>query len=414
MRRRRRTSRSRATTGRISTWRRGFSRCSSPPRTRRRAWPPSSRARARVPRPMRLLVLGGTLFVGRHLVEAALERGHEVTLFNRGRTNLDLFPQVERLQGDRDGDLSALEGRSWDAVFDPSGYVPRVVRASAEALVDSVGHYTFVSSGSVLSLRARLSRRAESRRGARGGDRRRQQGVRGAEGAGGARGRAGLPWPHARPPCRSHRRELRLDEPIRVLDSPRSRRRRGARPAPRDWTIQIVDARDLVDWALDRAEQGEAGTFNVAGPERPITIEELVETAKRQAAATPASPGWTRISCSIKGSSRSTMCRSGWRSAVIPSFRASTRWTTPRHSAPASRFVPLEETIAAPLPGSGNGAFVPLERTTAPVRRSPACHRRARPKCFGPGESEGDRWYSGNEREPRAGLRGGEGRDRRT
>ena len=98
---------------------------------------------------MRLLVLGGTLFVGRHLVEAALDRGHEVTLFNRGRTNTDLFPQAERLQGNRDGDLSALEGRTWDAVFDPSGYVPRVVRASAEALAESVGHYTFVSSGSV-------------------------------------------------------------------------------------------------------------------------------------------------------------------------------------------------------------------------------------------------------------------------
>src|SRR5215204_6319836 len=98
---------------------------------------------------MRLLVLGGTLFVGRHLVEAALDRGHEVTLFNRGRTNADLFPQAERLQGDRDGDLSALRGHSWDAVFDPSGYVPRVVRASAEALANSVGHYTFVSSGSV-------------------------------------------------------------------------------------------------------------------------------------------------------------------------------------------------------------------------------------------------------------------------
>ena len=97
---------------------------------------------------MRLLVLGGTKFLGRAAVEAALERGHEVTLFNRGETNPELFPEAEKLRGDRDGDLSALEGREWDGVIDPSGYVPRVVRASAE-LLRSSGHYVFVSSGSV-------------------------------------------------------------------------------------------------------------------------------------------------------------------------------------------------------------------------------------------------------------------------
>jgi 2'-hydroxyisoflavone reductase len=78
----------------------------------------------------------------------ALARGHEVTLFNRGQTNPGLFPEAEKLRGDRDGDLSALEGREWDAVIDPSGFVPRLVRASAELLRGS-GHYIFVSSGSV-------------------------------------------------------------------------------------------------------------------------------------------------------------------------------------------------------------------------------------------------------------------------
>ena len=97
---------------------------------------------------VRILVLGGTKFLGRAVSEAALAAGHELTLFNRGETNPELFPEAERLRGNRDGDLSALEGRSWDAVVDPSGYVPRVVRASAELLRDS-GHYTFVSSCSV-------------------------------------------------------------------------------------------------------------------------------------------------------------------------------------------------------------------------------------------------------------------------
>jgi nucleoside-diphosphate-sugar epimerase len=98
---------------------------------------------------VRLLVIGGTRFLGRALVEDALAHGHEVTLFNRGQTNPELFPQVERITGDRDGGLDALEGRTWDAVIDTCGYFPRIVRASAEALRDAVGTYVFISTISV-------------------------------------------------------------------------------------------------------------------------------------------------------------------------------------------------------------------------------------------------------------------------
>src|SRR5437762_3556645 len=83
---------------------------------------------------MRILVLGGTRFLGRHVVEAARSRGHVLTLFNRGRSNPELHPGVERLTGDRDGGLGALAGRTWDAVVDPSGFFPRIVDASARAL----------------------------------------------------------------------------------------------------------------------------------------------------------------------------------------------------------------------------------------------------------------------------------------
>ena len=100
---------------------------------------------------MDLLILGGTRFLGRHLVEAALWDGHRVTLFNRGLSGPDLFPEVETIKGDREGDLSALQGRRWDAAIDTCGYVPRVVRASAGLLADAVDHYTFVSSISVYS-----------------------------------------------------------------------------------------------------------------------------------------------------------------------------------------------------------------------------------------------------------------------
>ncbi len=97
---------------------------------------------------MRVLVLGGTKFLGRAFVEAALARGHELTLFNRGETNPELFPDVETVRGDRTTDLGLLRGRTFDAVLDPSGYVPRTVAAAAETL-RGCGHYVFVSSVSV-------------------------------------------------------------------------------------------------------------------------------------------------------------------------------------------------------------------------------------------------------------------------
>lgn len=98
---------------------------------------------------MKLLVLGGTRFVGRAVVEAAIADGHEVTLFHRGRTGADLFPQAEHVLGDRDGGIDALATGTWDACVDVSGYVPRVVRASAELLAGAVARYVFVSSVSV-------------------------------------------------------------------------------------------------------------------------------------------------------------------------------------------------------------------------------------------------------------------------
>jgi len=77
---------------------------------------------------MRILVIGGTRFVGRAYVETAIAAGHEVTLFNRGQTNAHLFTDLERIHGDRGVDLSALAGRTWDAVFDPACYLPRLAR----------------------------------------------------------------------------------------------------------------------------------------------------------------------------------------------------------------------------------------------------------------------------------------------
>ena len=224
---------------------------------------------------MRVLVLGGTIFVGRHVVEAALARGDEVTLFNRGRHGPELFPDVERIRGDREGDLSLLEGRSWDAVVDTSGYFPRVVRASVQALAGRVGHYTFVSSASVYRdfSRPGLSENAATHEVAPDAP----EELASPEAYGGfkaacermveetlpGRGlsvRAGLiVGPH---------------DPTNRFAYWVTRIARGGEmlaPEPRDQPVQFVDARDLADWILRMAERGHGGIFNATGP--PTTLE---------------------------------------------------------------------------------------------------------------------------------------------
>ena len=100
----------------------------------------------RAARPLSMLVLGGTGFIGPHEIHYARARGHNVTMFNRGKTAPDMFPDVEALIGDRDDQLDSLKGRDWDAVIDNSGFYPRHTRLSAELLHGHVGQYMFVSS----------------------------------------------------------------------------------------------------------------------------------------------------------------------------------------------------------------------------------------------------------------------------
>src|SRR3954447_24003895 len=99
-------------------------------------------------KPKKILILGGTGFLGPALVEVAKQRGHTLTLFNRGKTNPGMFPDLEQLHGDRDGKLDSLKGRTWDVVIDDSGYLPRHVHDSATLLSGSA-HYMFVSTISV-------------------------------------------------------------------------------------------------------------------------------------------------------------------------------------------------------------------------------------------------------------------------
>jgi 2'-hydroxyisoflavone reductase len=226
---------------------------------------------------LRLLVLGGTAFLGRHLVEAALAGGHEVTLFNRGLTNPGLFPGVERLTGDRDGGLEPLRGRRWDAVVDTSGYVPRVVRQSAELLRDAAGAYAFVSTGSVYPLASldksegadvlRLEDPATEDVDAHYGGLKAlcEEVVAERFGERALVVRSGLiVGPHD-PTGRFTYWALRVARRGEVLG-----------PGVPEREVQFIDARDQVGWILDMVEAGRGGTFNVTGPGRPLTFGELL------------------------------------------------------------------------------------------------------------------------------------------
>jgi len=212
---------------------------------------------------LRLLVLGGTGFLGRHVVEAALAAGHDVTLFNRGRTNPELFPDVERIVGDRDGDLAALRERRWDAAIDVPARVPRHVRRSTEALA-GVGHYTFVSSVSVYRdfSRPGIDESAPLREyePSMGDEDMETYGPRKAECerivAEAFPGRSlivrpGLivgPWD---PTDRFTYWPVRLARGGEILA-----------PGPPERVVQFVDARDLAPWIVRLVDEGRAGVFN--------------------------------------------------------------------------------------------------------------------------------------------------------
>jgi nucleoside-diphosphate-sugar epimerase len=231
---------------------------------------------------VRVLVLGGTLFVGRHLVEASLERGHEVTLFNRGQTDPGLYPELETRHGDRAaGDLESLREGTWDAVFDTSARVPRWVREAAALLADRVGHYSFVSSCSVYADTT-LPGTNESSPVHVLEDETTEE-ITSADVYGGLKVLCERELGRALPG-----RSLAARAGLIVGPYDSSGRftywvHRIARggdvlaPEPRDQPVQLIHGRDLADWLLDMAEKGDSGVYNATGPESPLTMERVLE-----------------------------------------------------------------------------------------------------------------------------------------
>ena len=236
---------------------------------------------------VRILVLGGTAFVGRAIVEDALRSGAEVTLFGRGQTGTGLFPGVPRLAGDRDtGDYTALHGGRWDAVVDVSGYVPRHVGQAMDALGDRAGRYLFISSHAVYLHTERDHDPTEDA------------------------------------PRRPPRRDTEeLDDgsygPLKVACEDDVLARYGARATivrpgkvagPHDWQdgltywvrraarggpvavptdpaqpVQVIDSRDLARLVVQLLADDRPGAFHAVGPAEAVTLGGLVETCARAA-----------------------------------------------------------------------------------------------------------------------------------
>jgi len=237
--------------------------------------------------PVRILVLGGTSFVGRAIVEDALRTGADVTLFGRGKTGPELFPELRRLIGDRDtGDYHALRTGSWDAVVDVSGYVPRHVGQAMDALGDRTGRYLFISSHAAYRLDGIGPGSTE--------DTPRRPPVRDTEELSdatygplkvaceddvmaryGARATIVRPGKVAGP-----------HDPQRGLTYWVRRAAEGGRVAlpgdPRQ-PVQIVDSRDLARLVVQLITDGRPGAFHAVGPAMPVTLGGLIETCARVA-----------------------------------------------------------------------------------------------------------------------------------
>ena len=244
---------------------------------------PQAQAKPEPHEPLEILVLGGTGFIGPHMVREALRRGHSVTLFNRGRTNNTLFPDLETIKGDRDNGLDGLVGRKWDAVIDNSGYVPRHVQDSARLLAPNCDRYLYISTVAVYEdpmfavdedsplatiddetieevtwetygpLKALCEKRAA----------------------------AEVPeekFTILRPTyvCGPGDRTDRFSYyPLRT--------RKGGEmlwPGTPDDPMQIVDVRDLANFTIDCLDRSISGTFNMVNPPGTFTLSDLLEDCK--------------------------------------------------------------------------------------------------------------------------------------
>lgn len=236
---------------------------------------------------MNILILGGTVFLGRHLVKSSLSRGHSVTLFNRGQHNPELFPEIEKIKGDRTVSLDSLKGRKFDAVIDTCGYFPRAVKMSAEFLKDSADHYTFISSISVYKDFSK-----------KGLDENSETGKIGDESIEEVTGESYGPLKVL---CENAVAAIYKDKALNIRpglivgeNDPSDRftywvhriNEGGKFLAPdgKNSNVQFIDVKDLADWTVVMAEEKKSGVYNATGPDHKLSFEKFITTCQEVSA----------------------------------------------------------------------------------------------------------------------------------
>jgi 2'-hydroxyisoflavone reductase len=243
---------------------------------------------------MKVLILGGKRFLGIALIEALLKAGHTITLFNRGKTNAELFPEITNLIGERDGDLSALKRRKWDAVIDTSGFIPRVVKKTASMLSGKCGLYTFISSVSVYQD-FRMPDIAEDYVLSQLEDPDNED-------------YTGDSYGPLKALC-EYEIQKNFDGKVLVIrpglivgpNDPTDRFTywthrvslggKVLAPAPPSANLQFIDVRDLAEFIVRMVERNSEGVYNVTGPKKPANMGSLL-VACREASLTESSFVW--------------------------------------------------------------------------------------------------------------------------
>jgi len=300
---------------------------------------------------MKILLLGGPKYLGRHLIDAGLKRGHELTLFNRGQTNPELYPQVEKLRGNRDGDLGALVGRKWDLVLDTCGYQPRIVGASVDALKDSADHYTFISSISAYAnfhtpgmkedapLGKLEDESIEEITGETYGPLKVlcEQKVEAGFPNRALQVRAGLIVGPYDPTDRFTYWVVRVAHGGEVLA-----------PGQPDTPVQLIDVRDLADWTLRMAEQHRSGAYNLTGPASRLSMQSLLQ-ACREVSGSNASFTWLPANFLIEQQAAPWSEVPLWIPETDPDAAGFSTVDCTKAVANGLQYSPLQETIQATL-----------------------------------------------------------------